>query len=179
MSNSDRKHLETCNLYDKSSMTRFCDCGANEQPQSPATKKCEHGVEGNCLTCYNERINPAPKDKGVKRYIHTSVYHYEKDDGDWVKWADHEAALKAKDEQIKQLEENLFKCQGFLLEADKKLAEYDSGMAQNNAVQHIAMENEELRKKLDKARDGLKEIETLTDSSTIKHLAESTLKEIE
>jgi hypothetical protein len=44
-------------------------------------------------------------------------------------------------DQVKELEENLFKCQGFLLEADKKLAAYDSGMAQNNAVQHIAKES--------------------------------------
>lgn len=51
---------------------------------------------------------PAPKDKGVKRYVIRDIYSraendvIEKSDGEYVLWADHEAALKDKDEIIYQ-----------------------------------------------------------------------------
>jgi chromosome segregation ATPase len=226
---------------------------------------CADGVRGKGCFDYH---SPAPKDKGVKPKFESkqfiSVDFLGGEAIEVISKADHKAALKAKEDeikmhsdmrrdnldahiecernriaeigklheqlkdkdaeiasqnrkiewlqdQVKELEENLFKCQGFLLEVDKKLATYDSGMAQNNAVQHIAKENrklrddlyesekkfeqdrheimlsncayleqiQDLRKKLDKAREVLNWYARNTLTKCSKSKAESALKEIE
>jgi hypothetical protein len=90
-----------------------------EQPQSPAPKKGEQKTAQEMYEYLKEiaekfgiedidsllRKPPAPKDKGVKRYDsqefeclhyppHTQNMMVESSDGEYVLWADHEAALK-------------------------------------------------------------------------------------
>ena len=78
---------------------------------TPKDSKCPHDGYSDVYWC-GDRVyklksefpecpwcNPAPLD-GVKRYdsIHDERCHIPLDDGDWVKWADHEASLKIEKE---------------------------------------------------------------------------------